>query len=210
MNSSSIPEYKGVITPNFQSTKLTKLAKFHTNTNTNTNTNNSIKVPVSFDSLKVPVSLCDNTDKVYYNHIINAMYYDDLKGVVIILDLKYYNALKSSQYKLYILKYVFSKYKSLKKLEDTKELFKIFIEFPSFLIDLLRQMISTNNNNCLDYILKHKNVSIDRNEYQKLQDYATNLRLFELINTITVYELFDVCGGGKTSSLLNLLKRVGY
>lgn len=108
------------------------------------------------------------------------------------LNLELYLSLKSSQNKLYILKYVFSKYNSLTELQDMKELFKIFIEFPSFLIDLLRQMISTNNNKSLKYILKHKNVPIDRNDYKKLQDYSTNLHLFELTNTLTVYESLDV------------------
>jgi hypothetical protein len=108
------------------------------------------------------------------------------------LNLELYLTLKSSQNKLYILKYVFSKYKSLTELEDKEELFKIFIGSPSFLIDLLRQMISTNSNSSLEYILKHKNVPIDRNEYKKLQDYATNLHLFELTNTLTIYESLDV------------------
>ena len=76
-------------------------------------------------------------------------------------------------------------------MEDKEELFKIFIEFPSFLIDLIRQMISTNSNSRLKYILEHKPISIDTREYKKLQDYSTNLHLFELTNTLTIYESID-------------------
>ena len=88
------------------------------------------------------------------------------------------------------MKYVFSKYYDLIELSDKEELFKIFLEYPSHLIDLLRQMISTNNKN-LEYILKNKVISIDRNEYKKLQDYATQLHLFELTNILTIYESLD-------------------
>jgi hypothetical protein len=104
-----------------------------------------------------------------------------------------FNSLKSPQNKLYILKYVFSKYDKLTELtnrEEILEFFKIFLNYPSFLIDLLRQMISTNNKN-LEYILKNKVISIDRHEYKKLQDYATGLHLFELTNILTIYESLD-------------------
>ena len=47
-------------------------------------------------------------------------------------------------------------------------------------------------NSLLEYILKHKNVSINRNDYKKLQDYSTNLHLFELTNTLTIYCSLDV------------------
>ena len=128
-------------------------------------------------------------DKDICKYIIDTL---QINNNTIKLNLELYLSLKSSQNKLYILKYVFSKYKSLTELQDKEELFKIFFESPSFLIDLLRQMISTNNNLGLEYILKHKNVSINRNDYKKLQDYSTNLHLFELTNTLTIYCSLDV------------------
>ena len=135
---------------------------------------------------------CSNELKSADDKDICKYIIDNITTNPIKLNLELYLSLKSSQNKLYILKYVFSKYNSLTQLQDKEELFKIFIGSPSFLIDLLRQMISTNNNLGLEYILKHKNVSINRNDYKKLQDYSTNLHLFELTNTLTIYESLDV------------------
>jgi hypothetical protein len=125
-------------------------------------------------------------DKDICKYIIDTIQ----KNSIITINLKLYNSLKSSQNKLYILKYVFSKYRDLTELANKEELFKIFLDYPSFVIDLLRQMISTNNKN-LEYILKNKVISIDRNEYKKLQDYSTQLHLFELTNILTIYESLD-------------------
>ena len=121
-------------------------------------------------------------DNITYNHINYEK--------IITINLKLYNSLKSSQNKLYILKYIFSKYRDLTELANKEELFKIFIDYSSHLIDLLRQMISTNNKN-LEYILQNKNISIDIREYKKLQDYSTQLHLFELTNILTIYESLD-------------------
>lgn len=127
-------------------------------------------------------------DKDICKYVIDNINFNPHKKVI--LNLELFTSLKSSQNKLYILKYVFSKYHDLTELSDKEEIFKIFIDFPSFVIDLLRQMISTNNKN-LEYILRNKIVSIDRHEYKKLQDYASSLHLFEFTNILTIYESLD-------------------
>jgi hypothetical protein len=130
-------------------------------------------------------------DKDICKYIIDTIIYNHLHySQSVTLNLELFNTIKSSQYKLYILKYVFSKYHELSELSDKNEIFKIFLEYPSFLIDLLMQMISTNNNNML-YILKNKKIPIDQKEYKKLQEYATSLHLFKLTNILTIYESID-------------------
>jgi hypothetical protein len=124
----------------------------------------------------------------------------------ITINTELYNSLKSSQNKLYILKYVFSKYDKIIGLPNYQELFKIFLEYPSFVIDLLRQMISTNNKNLVEFILKNKVIPIDRHEYKKLQDYATSLHLFELTNILTIYESLDYMFNNKVDNGDNNLK----
>ncbi len=127
-------------------------------------------------------------DKDICKYIIDTINYNHLNySKIVTLNLELFNSLKSSQNKLYILKYVFSKYRELTELANKEELFKIFVEYPSFVIDLIRQMISTNNKN-LEYILKNKVILIDRHEYKKLQDYACSLHLFDLTNILTIYE----------------------
>jgi hypothetical protein len=130
-------------------------------------------------------------DKDICKYIIDTINYNHLNySKIVTLNLELFNSLKSSQNKLYILKYVFSKYYDLIELSDKEELFKIFLKYPSFVIDLLRQMISTNNKK-LEYILQNKVISIDRQEYKKLQDYACSLHLFEFTNILTIYESLD-------------------
>jgi hypothetical protein len=131
--------------------------------------------------------LQSSDDKDICKYIIDTIIYYNNR-ITINTDL--FNSLKSPQNKLHILKYVFSKYDKLTELTNREYVFKIFLEYPSFLIDLLRQMISTNNKN-LEYILKNKVISIDRHEYKKLLDYACSLHLFEFTNILTIYESLD-------------------
>jgi hypothetical protein len=150
----------------------------------------------------VTVLITSITSKEIKDYCIKQLFCEDIYKYIIdsildrnsniTLNIELYNIVKSSQNKLYILKYIFSKYYNSKSgLENKEEIFKIFIEHPSYLIDLLRQMISTNNKNGIEYILRNKIVSIDRNEYKKLQDYASNLHLFEFTNILTIYESID-------------------
>ena len=126
-------------------------------------------------------------DKDICKYILDTIQFQSNR---VTINLELYKSLKSSQNKLYIIKYVFSKYRDLTQLIDTQEIFKIFIDYPSYLIDLLKQMISTNNKN-LEYILKNKPIQLDTHEYKKLQDYAFSAHLFELTNILTIYESQD-------------------
>ena len=157
--------------------------------------------------------ICKN-DKDYIKYIIDSIKCTNNKdNILISINENFYNSLKSPHNKLYILKYIFSKYHNGKNYDDNydenydenyddenkyielknkDELFKIFAKNSSFLIDLLRQMISTKNVNNLKYILQNKNVLIHKNKYKELQSFASNLHLFEITNILTIYESLDV------------------
>ncbi len=110
------------------------------------------------------------------------------------IDLNMFNILKSPHSKFMIIKYIFSKFNNLNELKDVKEIFKIFetdSQSKEILLDLIRQMITTNNEKLLDYILKNKPIKIEKCEYKKLQDYSTSLNLFELTKILFTYESID-------------------
>jgi len=108
----------------------------------------------------------------------------------LIIDINMYNSLKDPKNKLYILKYIFSKY-DLESIQDIDKLFSIFQEHPNYLIDLIKQVIITNSKKQLEYILKNKNIIISSNDYNNLIEYSSMYNLFELTKILISYESFE-------------------
>lgn len=167
--------------------------------------NTYIEIPISEISSQSIRNYCINqiisnndTDKIKCAQIITTMYYDEDD-----FSLKFrhsiFKSLSDPSKKVYILKYIFSKYKKLNDIafEEENELvpeeypFDIFINYPTYLIDLIKQSIQTNNIDHLIYLLKYKTIKLKNNEYKKLQDYAIDLRLFELVNILIEYESLE-------------------
>lgn len=114
------------------------------------------------------------------------------------IDINLYNILNNKDNKYLIIKYLFSKYNNLSDIKNIDQLFKIFNSTDQVtvnnLLDLVKQMILTNNSKMLEYILKNKPIKIDVTEYKKLQQYASQLNLFDLNKILLTFETIDAFG----------------
>jgi hypothetical protein len=96
-------------------------------------------------------------------------------------------------YQLHIMLYTFSSSVKLFCINNFKEIFKQFSNKKSNLLNLINNMIETNNCDNLDYILqnKDKESKINSDEYKKLKEYALSLRLFDIMRILTKYDSHD-------------------
>jgi hypothetical protein len=128
--------------------------------------------------------LYENTFRTFQNYYVK-------------IDINLYNILKFEESKYLIIKYIFSKYNNLTELQDIKEIFKIFesgIETQHNFLELVKQMIITNNPNMLEFILKNKPHKIQQSDYDILKTYASDLKLFHMIKILCTFETIDLFG----------------
>ena len=109
---------------------------------------------------------------------------------MIYIDVNMYNLLKSPHNKFLIVKYIFSNYSDLIELQNIKEILRDILK--SDLIDLIKQMIMTNNYILLEYILINKSIKLQSNDYKSLISTSSTLKYIDTTKILFKYEAIDM------------------
>ena len=107
--------------------------------------------------------------------------------ILVNFDINMFNSIENKN-QLYLLKYIFSQPYLINKISNFLDIFKIFTKNKNNLIELINTIIKMNDVGHLDYILNNKSIKLNEEDYKALEDFTINLRLFDIIRTLTKYE----------------------
>lgn len=173
------------------------ITQFKINNEAQTVTINNITIKINdINSIEIK-NYCSSKltidDKVICKNILDMLYINNINYTykkMIYIDMKMYKLLKSPHNKFLIVKYIFSNYHDLIEINNIKEILQDILK--SHLIELIKQMIMTNNYVLLTYILNNKSIKLQNNDYKHLISISSNLKYIDTTKILFKYEAIDM------------------
>ena len=152
-----------------------------------------IKYIKSFDIQNYLISKINFNEKEKTQYLLNLITPPPNKPqeyemyILVNFDINMFNSIENKN-QLYLLKYIFSQPYLINKISNFLDIFKMFTKNKNNLIELINTIIKMNDVGHLDYILNNKSIKLNEEDYKALEDFTLNLRLFDIIRTLTKYE----------------------
>lgn len=106
-------------------------------------------------------------------------------------DIDMFNSLENKN-KLYFIKYIFSTWNtSSNKIKNLLEIITNLSKNKNNLLHLINNIIKTNDITQIEYILQNKSIKLNEEDYDKLQEFALSLRLFDIVKILIKFQTID-------------------
>jgi hypothetical protein len=111
--------------------------------------------------------------------------------IEVIFNIDMFNSLENKN-KLYLVKYIFSTWTiSINKISNLLDVFKNFSKNKYNLFDLINDAIKSNDMTQIEYIFCNKLINFNEEDYEKLQELAIKLQLFDIVKILIKYQSLD-------------------